>query len=74
MPKETKRNISIVGPTDTYDLRLTEPKAYAAGLPAIKIAAEHAMKEMGLSRSIETLSKLKEQVEPLCRHRAPKLS
>ncbi|MDW7691222.1 FdhF/YdeP family oxidoreductase [Flammeovirgaceae bacterium SG7u.111] len=61
MTTKTKRNISIVGPEEFTDLKLTPPKAYAAGLPAVKVALDHAMKEMGLTKSVATLSKLNQK-------------
>ncbi|WP_109831878.1 FdhF/YdeP family oxidoreductase [Reichenbachiella versicolor] len=55
------RDINIVGPTDFTDIKIEEPQDYAAGLPAVKIALGHAMKEMGIAKSIATLSKLNQK-------------
>ncbi len=61
MSKDFKRKISITGPLDFTGIKLTAPKEYAAGIPAVKVALEHALKEMGLRRSITTLSKLNQE-------------
>ncbi|NME67849.1 FdhF/YdeP family oxidoreductase [Flammeovirga aprica] len=63
---ETKNNKlqtieEAIGPVDFTGLKLTAPSQYAAGVPAVKIALEHAMKEMGLAKSIATLSKLNQK-------------
>ena len=57
-----KRNSSnIVGPTDFTDLKLSASQDYAAGLSAVKVALSHAMKEMGLKRSMTTLTSLNQK-------------
>lgn len=56
-----KRKINIIGPEDFTKLKLSAPKSYAAGVPAVKVALEHALKEMGLKRSVATLSKLNQK-------------
>ncbi|ANQ49467.1 FdhF/YdeP family oxidoreductase [Flammeovirga sp. MY04] len=56
-----KRHISAVGPVEFTDIRLKAPQDYAAGLPAVKIALGHAMKEMGLAKSIATLAKMNQK-------------
>ena len=61
MTKKDRRNISILGSEEFTGLKLTAPQDYAAGLPAVKVALDHAMKEMGLKKSIETLSKLNQK-------------
>ena len=61
MTKKGRRNISILGSEKFTGLKLALPQNYAAGLPAVKVALEHAMKEMGLKKSIETLSKLNQK-------------
>ena len=55
------RDISIVGPVELSEIKLTQPKPYAAGLPAVKVALNHAMKEMGLAKSLATLSKMNQK-------------
>ena len=56
-----KRKISVTPPEDLANLQITEPKSFAAGFPAIKVALDHAIKEMGLKRSLSTLSKLNQE-------------
>ncbi|WP_281613632.1 FdhF/YdeP family oxidoreductase [Flammeovirga sp. SubArs3] len=56
-----KRNISITGPSEFTNITLEEPQDYAAGLPAVKIALGHAMKEMGMAKSFQTLSKMNQK-------------
>ena len=55
------RDISIVGSEEFNELRKSDPKDFAAGIPAVKVALQHAQKEMGLQRSIKTLSKLNQK-------------
>ena len=61
MSDKNKREVSIIGPVDLTDIRVSQPQKYAAGTEAIKIALGHAMKEMGLAKSIATLSKLNQK-------------
>ncbi|WP_200980015.1 FdhF/YdeP family oxidoreductase [Echinicola sp. 20G] len=61
MDQPKNRSISILGPKEFTGIKITDPKDYAAGLPAIKVALDHAMKEMGLKRSVATLSKLNQK-------------
>ncbi|MFY0689925.1 MAG: FdhF/YdeP family oxidoreductase [Cyclobacteriaceae bacterium] len=56
-----QRDISVVGSEELADLHLSAPKNYVAGLPAVKVALDHALKEMGLAKSIQTLSKLNQE-------------
>lgn len=56
-----ERNISIEGPVEFTDIKLVNPQAYAAGVGAVKVALQHAMKEMGLAKSVATLSKLNQK-------------
>lgn len=55
---DSKRTISVVGPEEPGDLRLTRPQSYAAGLSAVRVALNHAMREMGIRRSFQVLSRL----------------
>lgn len=61
MSDKIKREISIIGSVSLTDIRVSQPQKYAAGTQAIKIALGHAMKEMGLAKSIATLSKLNQK-------------
>ncbi|HSK13060.1 MAG TPA: molybdopterin-dependent oxidoreductase, partial [Phnomibacter sp.] len=55
MPHPEKRNLSLTGPETLRQIKVTVPKDFAAGLDGIIVAAEHALKEMGLQRSAGTL-------------------
>jgi len=55
------RPISLTGPDTLRQIRLTAPKDFAAGIAGIKVALEHAMKEMGLQRSVGTLPYLNQE-------------
>jgi len=55
MSQQENRPISLTGPETLQEIRLTEPKEFAAGIEGIKVALEHAAKEMGLQRSFGTL-------------------
>ncbi|GAB3647049.1 FdhF/YdeP family oxidoreductase [Echinicola sediminis] len=61
MEGSNKRDISVVGPEKLTGIATGEPKNFAAGIPAIKVALDHAMKEMGLKRSFSTLSHLNQK-------------
>ncbi|MCV9389313.1 FdhF/YdeP family oxidoreductase [Reichenbachiella ulvae] len=62
MSKQDRRDVAVEGSKAFTGIRLAAAPSYAAGLPAVKVALDHAMKEMGLARSVATLSKLN-QVE-----------
>ncbi len=55
------RNISITGSTDFLDLKVTEPSQYAAGVKAVKVALDHAFKEMGVAKSFKGLAKMNQK-------------
>ncbi|UZO82607.1 FdhF/YdeP family oxidoreductase [Aquimarina sp. ERC-38] len=57
----SKRNISITGSTAFSDLTLKEPATYAAGPKAVKVALEHAFKEMGVVKSLTGLAKMNQK-------------
>ncbi|MGL1886151.1 MAG: FdhF/YdeP family oxidoreductase [Reichenbachiella sp.] len=61
MNTDKKRKVSVLGPDDFSDIKVTDAPRYAAGLPAVKVALGHAMKEMGLAKSIATLSKMNQK-------------
>ncbi|GAA4275886.1 FdhF/YdeP family oxidoreductase [Aquimarina mytili] len=56
-----KRNISVLGPEDFTGITLKKPADYAAGLPAVKVAIKHAFKEMGVVKSVRTLSQMNQK-------------
>jgi molybdopterin-dependent oxidoreductase alpha subunit len=58
MSKNRKRKISVTGSIAFNTLILKEPSYAAAGIKGVKVAIQHALKEMGVSRSFKTLSHL----------------
>ncbi|MCE2612193.1 FdhF/YdeP family oxidoreductase [Flavobacteriaceae bacterium D16] len=56
-----KRNISLEGPTHLENLKLEEPKTFAAGLPGVVSTLRHSLKEMGVFRSANTLLKINQK-------------
>ncbi|WP_109433788.1 MULTISPECIES: FdhF/YdeP family oxidoreductase [Aquimarina] len=56
-----RRNISILGPTEFTGIKLKEPAEYAAGIPAVKVALQHAFKEMGVVKSLHTLAHMNQK-------------
>ncbi|MDH7448449.1 FdhF/YdeP family oxidoreductase [Aquimarina sp. 2201CG14-23] len=61
MSNTKKRNISVLGPEEFTGIKLQKPAEYAAGLPAVKVALQHAFKEMGVTKSIKTLSQMNQK-------------
>jgi len=61
MSTSKKRNISVLGPTEFTGIELKKPASYAAGIPAVKVAVQHAMKEMGVAKSFQALSKMNQK-------------
>ena len=55
MNQDENRPISVYGPDNLGQIRLSVPKDFAAGMEGVKVALEHAMKEMGIQRSLGTL-------------------
>ena len=58
---EKRKQPNVIGPVEFTDLKLSEPKTYAAGIQGVKVALQHAWKEMGLQRSFATLSHLNQK-------------
>lgn len=56
-----KRNVSVLGPNTFTGIRLQKPAEYAAGLPAVKVALQHAFKEMGVVKSMSGLSQMNQK-------------
>ncbi|MDN3669135.1 FdhF/YdeP family oxidoreductase [Echinicola jeungdonensis] len=56
-----KRKISLTGNIGFSQLKTSSPSEYAAGIPGVWAALDHARKEMGLIRSIQTLSKMNQK-------------
>ncbi len=61
MKNSHNRNVSTQGSTEFTGIRLSEPAAYAAGLKAVKVTLEHTFKEMGVYRSLSTLSHMNQK-------------
>ncbi len=61
MSDTKKRNLSVLGPNEFTGIKLREPAQYAAGLPAVKVALQHAFKEMGVVKSLHTLSHMNQK-------------
>ena len=57
----TKRDVSVTGNTAFTGLQLKEPATYAAGLKGVKVALEHALKEMGVNRSFKALNQMNQE-------------
>jgi len=50
-----KRNVCVRGPNSFAELRVTDPKPFAAGSEGIMAAMKHSFKEMGVYRAMTTL-------------------
>jgi molybdopterin-dependent oxidoreductase alpha subunit len=51
----SKRNVCVRGPSAFSEIKVTEPKPYAAGKEGIAAAMKHSFKEMGVFRAVATL-------------------
>lgn len=58
MSKEGKRKVSVTGSIEFSNMALKKVPKSAAGLTGVKVAIQHALKEMGAKRSFKALSKL----------------
>ncbi len=56
-----KRNIAIQGDIKFTGIRLQAPAQYAAGPKAVKVALQHAFKEMGVVKSFEGLNQMNQK-------------
>ncbi|MGB5608695.1 FdhF/YdeP family oxidoreductase [Eudoraea sp.] len=50
-----KRNVCVRGPDAFSEVKITDPKSYAAGREGIAAAMKHSFKEMGVVRAMTTL-------------------
>ncbi|MGB5782225.1 MAG: FdhF/YdeP family oxidoreductase, partial [Eudoraea sp.] len=50
-----KRNVCVRGPDAFSEVKITDPKSYAAGREGIAAAMKHSFKEMGAVRAMTTL-------------------
>ncbi|WP_103072593.1 FdhF/YdeP family oxidoreductase [Aquimarina sediminis] len=56
-----KRNVSVLGPDAFTGITFKKPATYAAGLTGVKVALQHAFKEMGVVKSMHILSKMNQK-------------
>ncbi len=61
MSTSKKRNISVLGPETFTGIKLQEPAEYAAGIPAVKVALQHAFKEMGVVKAVSGLFQMNQK-------------
>jgi len=61
MSTTKNRNVSSQGSKEFTGIRLEEPATYAAGLTAVKVALQHTFKEMGVVKSLTTLSHMNQK-------------
>ncbi len=61
MSDQKKRNLSILGTDAFTGIKTQAPAQYAAGIPAVKVAIQHAMKEMGLVKAAKVLPKMNQK-------------
>ena len=54
-------NISLTGVIKLTGIKVTPPKDFAAGAPAIKVTLEHTFKEMGILKSLSTLADMNQK-------------
>ncbi|UZR99871.1 FdhF/YdeP family oxidoreductase [Chondrinema litorale] len=61
MEKNKLRKVSATGPIKHTGITLKEPADYAAGIPGVKAALSHTFKEMGVVKSLSTLSHMNQK-------------
>ncbi|MCF8713480.1 FdhF/YdeP family oxidoreductase [Joostella atrarenae] len=61
MAQENNRKVSFEGDIKFTGIKLKTPEVYAAGFKAVKVALQHTFKEMGVSRSLPTLSHMNQK-------------
>ena len=55
------RKVELNASPELTGIKLTDPKKYAAGAPAVKVALDHVVSEMGAVRAFKTLAKLNQK-------------
>ncbi len=55
------RKVELNASPEMTGIKLSDPKGYAAGAPAVKVAMEHVVSEMGTVRGLKTLAKLNQK-------------
>ncbi|HEX8020654.1 molybdopterin-dependent oxidoreductase, partial [Mucilaginibacter sp.] len=58
MSKETEQEPAAENPEELLDLKITHPKDWAAGIPAVTVAMADILKETGVVRGMEGLFKM----------------
>ncbi len=53
-----REKVQAIAPEEFEEIKLKKPANYAAGPTAIKVAMDHAIEEMGLSRAMQTLARM----------------
>jgi molybdopterin-dependent oxidoreductase alpha subunit len=61
MSNDSKTKLLLTGPEEFSKIKLSESKDFAAGLPAVKHAINHAVMEMGLVKPFLALSKMNQK-------------
>ncbi len=56
-----KRKVSSEGSKEFTGIKLKAPATYAAGLKAVKVALDHAFKEMGVTKSFKGLAQMNQK-------------
>ncbi len=61
MSTEDQRQVNYQSSSKFTGIQLEKPTTYAAGLPAVKVALQHALKEMGVTKSTQGLFKMNQK-------------
>ncbi|REG81713.1 molybdopterin-dependent oxidoreductase-like protein [Algoriphagus antarcticus] len=61
MPSSTRKNIQTQSSKEFTGITLKEPAKYAGGFIGVKVALQHTFKEMGVIKSLQTLSHMNQK-------------
>ncbi len=61
MGDSKQRQISLTGDKNFTGIKLKQPAQYGVGIPGIKVALQHTFKEMGVVKSLRTLSHMNQK-------------
>ncbi len=61
MGNSKQRQISLTGDKRFTGIKLKQPAQYGVGIPSIKVALQHTFKEMGVVKSLRTLSHMNQK-------------